>query len=141
MLQLEVDLHAGVVRGTGGELPVHLDEEAVLKLLMLIEGECDQAGPAAAAAKYGYSRARYYQILAAFHNEGLAALVSKKRGPKTKSRRTPELERMVIRYRYLDPDMSAEVITQKLRQLGYQASVRTVYRIIEDFGLQKKTLP
>lgn len=138
MLELDVNLQTGVVQGAGGELPVDLTDEAVRKLFMLIEGECGQAGPSEAAAKYGYSRGRYYQVLAAFRAEGHEALVSKKRGPKTKSRRTPELERMVIRYRYLDPDMSAEVIAQKLRQLGYHTSVRTVYRVIEDFGLQKR---
>lgn len=138
MLELDVNLKTGVLEGAGGELPIDLTDEAVRKLFMLIEGECGQAGPGAAATKYGYSRGRYYQVLTAFHNEGHGALVSKKRGPKTKSRRTPELERLVIRYRYLDPQMSAEVIAQKLRQLGHQTSARTVYRIIEDFGLQKR---
>jgi hypothetical protein len=37
--------------------------------------------------------------------------------------------------------MSAEVIAQKLRQTGFVISTRSVERVIEDYGLQKKTLP
>lgn len=52
-----------------------------------------------------------------------------------------EVVRQVIRHRFLDPDASAEVIAQKLSQVGSKISVRSVERVIEDFGLQKKTLP
>jgi len=33
------------------------------------------------------------------------------------------------------------VIAQKLSQSGWQISIRSVQRVIEEFGLQKKTLP
>jgi hypothetical protein len=46
----------------------------------------------------------------------------------------------VIRHRFLDPDASAEVIAQKLRQCEWPISTRSVERVIEQFGLQKKTL-
>jgi hypothetical protein len=49
--------------------------------------------------------------------------------------------RQVIRHRFLDPDASAAVIAQKLTQASFTISVRSVDRIIEDFGLQKKTVP
>ncbi len=51
-----------------------------------------------------------------YHEQGARALLCKQRGPKTRYRRTGELIRQVIRYRFLDPKMSAEVIAQKLRQ-------------------------
>jgi ribosomal protein S11 len=35
---------------------------------------------------------------------------------------------------------SAEVIAQKLQQARQQISIRSVERVISDFGLQKKTL-
>jgi hypothetical protein len=44
-----------------------------------------------------------------------------------------------MRHRFLDPDATAEVIAQKIRQTGLQISTRSVERVIEDFGLQKKT--
>jgi hypothetical protein len=54
--------------------------------------------------------------------------------------RTEEVVRQVIRHRFLDPDASADVIAQKLRQTGYAVSTRSVERIIEQAGLPKKTL-
>jgi hypothetical protein len=50
------------------------------------------------------------------------------------------LVRQVIRYRFLDPEASADVIAQKLRQTGFVISTRSVERVIGDYGLQKKTL-
>ena len=55
-------------------------------------------------------------------------------------RRTGELVRQVIRHRFLDPDATAEVIAQKLRQSGLPISNRSVERVIAEYGLQKKTL-
>jgi hypothetical protein len=46
----------------------------------------------------------------------------------------------VIRHRFLDPEASAQVIGQKLRQAGQPISTRSVERVLEDYGLQKKTL-
>jgi len=46
-----------------------------------------------------------------------------------------------MRHRCLDPDASTEVIAPKLTQSSFTISVRRVDRIIEDFGLQKKTVP
>jgi Fe2+ or Zn2+ uptake regulation protein len=46
--------------------------------------------------------------------------------------------RQIVRYRYLDPDASAEVVAQKLCQDGWKISIRSVYRVFAQFGLQKK---
>lgn len=108
---------------------------------MLVEGECDGLGPTRAAEKFGFSRQRYFQLRAAFNALGAGALRSEKRGPKTLYRRTAEVVRQVIRHRFLDPDASAEVIAQKLSQGGWTISTRSVQRVVEEFGLQKKTLP
>jgi transposase len=108
---------------------------------MLIEGECEGAGPSAAARKFGYSRQRYHQLLRAFREGGARALASAKRGPRRNYRRTDEAVRQVIRHRFLDPDASAEVIAQKLTQRGWALSVRSVQRVLGEYGLQKKTPP
>ena len=60
--------------------------------------------------------------------------------PRTNYRRTEEMVRQIIRHRFLDPDASAEVIAQKLQQAHHLISIRSVERVISDFGLQKKTL-
>ena len=127
--------------GNNGSLEVPDEDEITYKLAMLIEGECEGLGPAKAAKKFNFSRQRYFQIRSAFNNQGALALLSQKRGPKRNYRRTEEVIRQVIRHRFLDPEASADVIAQKLRQCGLTISTRSVERIIEKFGLQKKTPP
>lgn len=137
MLHIKKDLIRLV--GPEGFLTVHPDDEITLKLAMLYEGVCEGVGATRAARKLGYSRQRYFQLLHAFEQGGAIALKPKKTGPRRAYRRTDEVIRLVIRHRFLDPDASAEVIAQRLRQCGWQISTRSVTRIITEFGLQKKT--
>ena len=126
--------------GTGGSLKIAEDDEVTHKLAMLIEGECEGLGPTKAAEKFGYTKQRYFQIRDLFTENGAQALLSRTRGPKKNYRRTSEVVRQIIRYRFLDPEMSPEVISQKLKQSGLPISIRSVERVIADYGLQKKTL-
>jgi transposase len=126
--------------GPAGTLSIDPDDEVARKLAMLIEGQCLGLGGAGAARKHGYCKQRYSQLLAAFRKGGTAALRSAPRGPKRNYRRTHELVRQVIRHRFLHPDASVEVIAQKLRQGGFEISNRSVRRVIDEYGLQKKTL-
>jgi hypothetical protein len=136
----QFDLENQVLVGAGGLLPVRADDEITRKLSMLIEGECEGLGPIQAAAKFGFSKQRYFQLRTAFAEHGAQALHSHKRGPKTNYRRTAEVVRQVIRHRFLDAEASPEVIAQKLCQSGWEVSIRSVERVIEEYGLQKKTL-
>ena len=126
--------------GEHGTLRVLRDDEVSRKLAMLIEGECEGLGPSEAARKHGFSKQRYHQLRDAFEQGGAQALANRPRGPKRNYRRTDEVVRQVIRHRFLDPEASAEVIAQKLRQTGLPISTRSVERVIADYGLQKKTL-
>ena len=126
--------------GPAGSLHVGAHDEISRKLAMLYEGACNGLGAAVAASTFGYSRQRYYQIMHDYLENGAVGLLSEKRGPKRDYRRTDEVVRQVIRQRFLDPDASSQVITQKLVQCGFELSDRSVRRIIEGFGLQKKTL-
>ena len=128
------------VVGPAGELAVPTDDEITPRLMMLLEGECEGLGAAEAARKHGLTRQRYYQVLKQFEEQGALALQTQKRGPKTNYVRTDEVERQVIRHRFLDPDASVDIIAQKLRQAGFALSTRSVERVIEKYGLQKKTL-
>jgi transposase len=128
------------VIGSAGELIVPATDEITPRLMMLLEGECEGLGAAEAARKHGVTRQRYYQVLKLFEREGALALQNQKRGPKTNYVRTDEAERQVIRHRFLDPDASVDIIAQKLRQAGFPISTRSVERVIEKYGLQKKTL-
>lgn len=126
--------------GSSGSLPVADDDEVTRKLMMLMEGECQEVGPLKAAQKFGYTKQRYFQLRESYLREGSAGLSSKLRGPKGKSRRTDEVVRQIIRHRFLDPQASVDVIAQKLRQTGLRISTRSVERVIAEYGLQKKTL-
>jgi hypothetical protein len=132
------DTTTNVLVGPSGALAVPRTDEVTRKLAMLIEGECDSLGPTEAARKFGFSKQRYFQLRQAFLQRGAAALQSQKRGPKTSYRRPGEVVRQVIRLRFLDPDASAEVVAQKLQQCGWPTSVRSVHRVIAEFGLHKK---
>jgi len=138
MLELTPDCL--ILSGPGGTLEVPPDDPFLVKLAMIYEGECEELGALAAARKFGFSKQRYYQLRSAFLAGGSSALQSQKRGPKTNYRRTAQVLQQVVRYRFLDPDASAEVIAQKLRQTGFPISTRSVERVLAEFGLQKKTL-
>ncbi len=137
MVWFDLDQHTLV--GSAGSLLVPDDDEITRKLSMLIEGECEGLGPIKAAHKFSFSKQRYFQLRSAYCEHGASALRSQKRGPKCNYRRTEEVVRQIIRHRFLDPDASADVIAQKLRQAGLAISTRSVERVIEQFGLQKKT--
>ena len=126
--------------GSAGSLLVPDQDEITLKLAMLFEGQCEGSGPSKAAAKFGYTKQRYFQLLHQFRIQGASGLLRKRTGPKGHFRRTDEIVRQIIRHRFLDPEASAEVIAQKLRQTQHLLSIRSVHRVIADFGLQKKTL-
>jgi hypothetical protein len=127
------------IEGASGSLPVAGDDEVTLRLAMLIEGQCE-IGPSRAAEKYGMTRQRYFQLLHLYREHGAEGLKLHKRGPKTNYRRTDEVVRQVIRHRFLDPDASAEVIAQKICQCGFSIGIRSVQRVFQDYGLQKKTV-
>ncbi len=90
------------------------------------------------SSKYGYTREYFYQVLNKLQTEGSKTLQDKVTGPKTNYKRTAEIKKQVIRHRFLDPDASCEVIAQKMRQSGFDISQRSVERVVQEFGLQKK---
>jgi len=128
------------LQGPSGSLAVP-DDDVIRKVAMVFEAECEELGPIAAARKFGYSKQRYFQIRKALISGGATALISQKRGPKSNYRRTESIVRQIIRHRFLDPEISAEVIAQKLNQCGYPISIRSVERVIAEYGIQKKTPP
>ena len=138
---LKFDPNTHQVIGPAGSLPVAASDQLTFRFLMLLEGEClEGSNIAAIAQEHGFSRQRYYQLLDAYKTGGMPALEPQKTGPKSNYRRTDQAVRQVLRYRFLDPNASPEVITQKLRQTQFRISLRSVHRIIADYGLQKKTL-
>src|SRR5271155_1550297 len=137
---MQFDIPARRIIGPAGELPVLPDDLVVSRLAMLIEGQCEGIGAAKAAEKLQLSKQRYFQLLRLYREEGRVGLQGQKPGPKRNYVRTDEVVRQVIRQRFLDPDATVDVLAQKLRQAGFPVSTRSVVRVIEEYGLQKKTL-
>src|SRR3954452_16811614 len=136
---MHLELAGRRIVGPAGELLVPAGDEITPRLLMLLEGQCEGLGAARAAAKHGLTRQRYYQLLKLFQEQGVEALQTQRRGPKTNYVRTDEVERQVIRHRFLDPDASVDVIAQELRQAGLAISTRSVEPVVEEYGLQKNS--
>lgn len=127
------------IKGLFGELQIDSSDKLSLKLAMLFEGACLSKRPTEVAAKYGYTKQRYYQILNDFNQGGSDAITDKKKGPKKNYIRTESIVNQIMRHKFLDPDSSAEVIAQKITQAGTKISSRSVERTITEYGLQKKT--
>ena len=126
--------------GPAGSLTIAPKDALARRFLMLVEGQCLEQNIHSVAEKYGYCRQRYYQLLEAFQQGGVSALQPKRTGPKSNYRRTDEAVRQILRHLFLDPDASAEVVAQKLRQTRLAISIRSIRRVIADYGLQKETL-
>ena len=137
---IELTPKGWILVGPQGRLVVPEQDDITPKLAMLFEAQCEGNRVGDIIKKFGYSKQRYYQLLHSFQESGASALQNQKRGPKTNYRRTGENIRQIIRHRFLDPNASAEVIAQKMRQSNIKISIRSVERVIQDFGLQKKTL-
>ena len=136
---MQFDMAAHRIIGPAGELPILPDDLVVSRLAMLIEGQCEGVGSTQAAAKLGMSRQRYFQLLKLYREHGSAGLQGHKTGPKRNYVRTDLVVRQIIRQRFLDPDVTVEAIAEHLRQAGFPASTRSVTRVIEEYGLQKKS--
>lgn len=128
------------INGIKGEDFIIDEKDSLCKKLgMLIEGHCT-IGVKEAIKKYGYTEQRYYQLIKQYEKGGAGALINKKRGSDRQPVRTKEAVNQIIRLRFLDPFASAGVIAQKLKQLGYSVSKRSVERTITEYGLQKKLI-
>jgi hypothetical protein len=77
---LQFDSQQSLLTGPSGSLLVPKDDEVTRKLLMLIEAECLGLGPLQAAARFGFSKQRYFQVRQAFADGGACALASRKPG-------------------------------------------------------------
>lgn len=121
----------------GKDFAIDPEDSLAMKLSMLIEGHCT-IGVYKAIKKYGYTEQRYYQLLAKYQEGGAQALMDKKPGSDKQPVRTKDTVNQIIRLRFLDPFSSADVIAQKLNQIGHKVSKRSVERTITEYGLQKK---
>lgn len=120
-------------------LIINPDDTTAWKLMMLIDAATSKDETIEQVShRYGYTREHFYVIKKNYENKGSQALSDKAKGPKRNYKRTDEVEKQIIRHRFLDPDANSEVIAQKMNQTGYTISQRSVERTINEYGLQKK---
>jgi hypothetical protein len=128
-----------LLQGKNDRLVIRKDDAFAMKLAMLFEGIISDIPKKDLARKYGYTREHYYLLKHLFEKLGSEGLIDKKTGPKKSTKRTDVVNNQIIRLRFLDPDASVEVIGQKMRQMGFSISDRSINRTIQQYGLQKKT--
>ena len=123
----------------GKNFQLNLNDKLARKFAMLFEGQCT-IGDYGAIKKYGYTEQSYYQLFKKYKQGGLGALIDQKRGSTKKPVRTDGLVKQIIRMRFLDPLATTDVLTQKLNQMNYKVSKRSVERTITEYGLKKKLI-
>jgi hypothetical protein len=123
----------------GNDFIIDPNDSLAMKMAMLIEGQCT-IGVKAACLKFGYTEQRFYQLKKDYELGGATALIDKKRGSDTKPVRTEVVVNQIIRLRFLDPLASCDVLAQKLKQMGYSVSKRSIERTITEYGLKKNSL-
>ena len=129
-----------IIKGIkGNDFEIDSNDKLSIKMAMLYEGHCT-IGVYEAIKKYGYTEQRYYQLLKEYNKKGSEGIRDKKRGSNKRPVRNKEITNQIIRHRFLDTEASTEVISQKLKQNGYNVSVRSVERTITEYGLQKKLI-
>ena len=90
------------------------------------------------AAGFGFkTRKSYYDSRQAVLQGSLADLFPKRRGPRSPSRRTKEIEALIIRTRF-ETDRNMYEIADTLTQMDYPVSARLVGQVLADYGLSKK---
>jgi len=127
------------IRGPGGSLPLRPDDEAVVDLVMLVEGETSGRPLEDVLRQFGRSRSTYYEKLRRFREQGLEGLHARTPGPRGPWRRPLDVVRHVVITRLRHPESSAADIAQDLARLGHPVSVRSVERTLTQFGLTRST--
>jgi len=88
--------------------------------------------------QFDYSRVMGYKYEKAWDEKRWEGLKDKKKGPKTKSKRSEEVEQRVLSIRFHQPDKDMYEITDILIAEGHDVSSRTVARILADHGVTLK---
>jgi len=109
------------------------------KVSMITLGELCGLPKRQLAACFGFkTRKSYDDIRHTVLNGSPADLLPKRPGPHTPSKRTKEVEALIIRTRF-ETDLNRDEIAGALTQQGFKVSARLVGQVLADYGLSKKT--
>ncbi len=140
-INLEVSVIDGnlVFTGNDGGIVTFSKEQVVQKKVSMVTlGEFSNLPKIQIAKTFGYlTRKSYYDIRNAVLNGSIEDLIPELTGPKSATKRTRELEALVIKMRF-ETDYNMYEIADKLRGSGFDVSSRLISQILADYGLSKK---
>jgi hypothetical protein len=140
-IDIEVSLKNGtlVLTDRQGKAITFSSEQSVQKKVSMITlGELCDLPKIELAQAFGFkTRKSYYDTRDAVLNGLPADLLPKRTGPHTASKRTKEVETLIIRRRY-ETDLNMYQIADELIELGFAVSARLVAQVLADYGLGKK---
>ena len=144
-MNIAIDIEVSVKNGTlvltdreGKAITFSPEQSVQKKVSMITLGELCDLPKIELAQAFGFkTRKSYYDTREAVLNGLPADLLPKRTGPQSASKRTKELEALIIRRRY-ETDLNMYQITVELTQLGFAVSARLVAQVLADYGLGKK---
>jgi hypothetical protein len=144
-MNIAIDIEVSVKNGTlvltdreGKAITFSAEQSVQKKVSMITLGELCDLPKIELAKAFGFkTRKSYYDTREAVLNGLPADLLPKRTGPHSASKRTKELEALIIRRRY-ETDLNMYQITAELTQLGFAVSARLVAQVLADYGLGKK---
>ncbi len=108
------------------------------KVSMIALGELCGLPKRQLANGFGFkTRKSYYDCRNTVLKGAPAELLPQRRGPHTRSKRTQEVEALIIRTRF-ETDGNLYEIAETVTQQGFPVSARLVGRVLADYGLSKK---
>jgi len=144
-MNIAIDIEVSVKNGTlvltdrqGKAISFSPEQSVQKKVSMITLGELCDLPKIELAQAFGFkTRKSYYDTREAVLNGLPADLLPKRTGSQTATKRTKELEALIIRRRY-ETDLNMYQITAELTQLGFAVSARLVAQVLADYGLGKK---
>ena len=140
-LNLDVEVQDGTLvltDHTGHTITFSKEQTVQKKVSMITLGELCGLPKRQIATGFGFkTRKSYYDIRHTVLNGSPADLLPKRPGPHTPSKRTKEVEALIIRTRF-ETDLNREAIAEALTQQGFKVSARLVGQVLADYGLAKK---
>jgi len=123
---------------TGKAITFSKEQTVQQKVSLITLGELCGLPKRQLATGFGFkTRKSYYDIRHAVLKGAPADLLPKRTGPHTPSKRTKEVEALIIRTRF-ETDHNMYGIADVLTQLGVNVSARLVGQVLADYGRSKK---
>ena len=140
-LNLDVEVKDGTLvltDHTGQTITFSQEQTVQKKGSMITLGERCGLPKRHIATGFGFkTRKSYYDSRKAVLQGSLADLFPKRRGPRSPSIRTKEIEALIIRTRF-ETDRNMYEIADTLTQMDSPVSARLVGHVLADYGLSKK---